>query len=69
MDPYIVYTFREQLVLSVKPVLSLIKILKILMIKMWIGLKLIPSHDLNKIWLKLISRDSTSDEGRHGGVT
>jgi hypothetical protein len=51
---HILFTFfREQLVLSVNPVLSLITILKILMIQMWIVLKLIPRHDLNKIWLKL----------------
>jgi hypothetical protein len=49
MDPYIVYIFCEQLVLSVKTSIELYNNLKILMIKMWIVLKLIPTHDLNKM--------------------
>jgi hypothetical protein len=47
--------FCEQLVLSVKTSIEPYNSLKILMIKMWIMFKLIPSHRLHKIWLILIS--------------
>jgi hypothetical protein len=40
-------------ILSVKTSIEPYTKLKILMIKMWIVLKLIPSHDLSKLWLKL----------------
>jgi hypothetical protein len=50
--------FREQLVRSVKTSIEPYNNLKILMIKKWIMLKLIPSHDLRKIWLKLNSFSS-----------
>jgi hypothetical protein len=48
MDPYIVYTFY-----SVKTNIGPYAKLKILRIKMWIVLKLILSHDLKVLWLKL----------------
>jgi hypothetical protein len=56
---HILFTpFREQLVLSVKTSIEPYNNPKILMIKMWVMLKLIHSHDLHKLWLKLNSFSS-----------
>jgi hypothetical protein len=49
------------ILLSVKTSIEPYNKLKILMIKIWIVLKLIPSHDLNKLWLKLKLISFSSD--------
>jgi hypothetical protein len=46
---HIVFT----LLLSIETSIERYNKFKILMIKIWIMLTLIPSHDLNKLWLKI----------------